>query len=60
MQRTGVRCIWLTKNKKETKMTPNEIATDITGLGSASEGGNINLPSWNSTANGQDFNQWDT
>ena len=41
-------------------MTPNEIATDITGLGSASEGGNINLPSWNSTLNGQDFNQWDT
>ena len=32
MQRTGVRCIWLTKTRKETKMTPNEIATDISGL----------------------------
>ena len=38
MQRTGVRCIWLTKTGKETKMTPNDIATDISGLTPANNG----------------------
>jgi len=41
-------------------MTPSEIATSISGLGSVGEGGNINLPSWGSTLNGQDFNQYDS
>lgn len=40
-------------------MTPNDIATNISSLGPIGEGGNINLPSWNTTLNGQDFNQWD-
>lgn len=41
-------------------MKPNEIATSIAGLSSACEGGNINLPSWSSTLNGRDWNQWDS
>lgn len=40
-------------------MTPNDIATDIAGLKPAGGEGSINLPSWNSTLNGQDWNQWD-
>lgn len=33
LQRTGVRCIWLTKNKGErNKMTPDDIATSLSGL----------------------------
>ena len=38
MQRTGVRCIWLTKTKEKQKMTPNDIATDISGLTPANNG----------------------
>ncbi len=41
-------------------MTPNDIATSVAGLGPTGEGGNINLPSWNSTMNGRDWNQWDS
>lgn len=40
-------------------MTPSDIATNVTGLGPTSEGGKINLPSWTTTLQGQDFNQWD-
>ena len=33
LQRTGVRCIWLTKNKGErNKMTPDDIATSLSGI----------------------------
>ncbi len=60
LQRTGVRCIWLTKNKGERKkMTPDDIATSLSGLKPVGEG-NINLPSWSSTLGGQDWNQWDS
>lgn len=40
-------------------MTPNDIATNISGLKPVGEG-SINLPSWNSTMNGRDWNQWDS
>ena len=40
-------------------MTPNDIATDISGLKPVGEE-SINLPSYNVTLGGQDFNQWDT
>ncbi len=41
-------------------MTPNDIATNVAGLNPVGEGGSINLPSWNSTLNGRDWNQWDS
>ena len=41
-------------------MTPNDIATNVAGLNPVGEGGNINLPSWSSTLNGRDWNQWDS
>ena len=41
-------------------MTPNDIATNTSGLASMSEGGSINMPSWSSTLNGRDWNQWDS
>ena len=61
LQRTGVRCIWLTKTKEKErkKMTPDDIATSLSGLKPVGEG-NINLPSWSSTLGGKDWNQWDS
>ena len=38
-------------------MTPNDIATTIAGSQTT---GSVNLPSFNVTLNGRDFNQWDT
>lgn len=37
-------------------MTPNDIATDVTGVPG---NGSINLPSFNETMGGRDWNQWD-
>ena len=39
LQRTGVRCVWLTKNKKQgEKMTPNDMATSISGIVQTGDG----------------------
>jgi len=57
MRGTSVRCNWLTKTKGNTTMTPQDIAINV--LPDPSNG-SVNLPSWNQTMGGQDWNQWDS
>lgn len=38
-------------------MTPSDIATNVSNIHG---GGTINMPSWNQTLGGKDWNQWDS